>query len=157
MSKKEGQILRIAIKAAGKTVEEFATLMGYSNRTSLNYQLGKEKLDHEVKENAAAVLGTTIDELFEQTVSSNDRKTDSEKETLRDLVIAQKQIIAYQQEFIVAQSLRNEGLLTEILYKMVKLENPGVTGQDLLKLQEAARAAAEGRIKTLPSQMMAQG
>jgi len=152
MSKNEGELLKLAIRKAKYTVEAFAKEMGYTSRTSLNYWLAKERIDYDVKENAANVLGVTVNELFDEKNSSIERSVDTEKEALRDLVDAQKQLINHWRETVVGQLLRNEALLLEILYR--DASRGAKSESEKLRLQTEAKAAVEARFQELRDQVL---
>ncbi|TWF38825.1 hypothetical protein FHW36_10646 [Chitinophaga polysaccharea] len=150
MSKKEGEILRKAIRDAGMTVQQFAEMMGYSGRTTLNYQFLKDRLDFEIKEKAAEILNTDVQTLFER--MTNDQGADSEKEALRDLVETQKSLIRYQNEFITAQLIRNEAFESVILARMAEIEIatvPSRKGATLDAVLDEAESDVQEKIREI--------
>lgn len=60
----EGDTLRLAIKKAKIKQEEFAEKMGFSRNYLLRLMEGSKDLSAEIKLRAAAILGTSVNELF---------------------------------------------------------------------------------------------
>jgi len=155
MSKKEGEILKKAIRNAGMTVEEFAKKMGYKGRTTLNYQFLKDRLDPRVKERAARVLSVDEQTLFDQTIKNDE--IDIEKETLRELVETQKSLIAYQKEFVTAQLIRNEAFESVILARIAEIELATVPSRKNLTLDDVlneAQSDVKEKIEELKSVLL---
>lgn len=159
MSKKEGDLLKDYLRSNRHDVTKFARDMGFTERQGLYYHLAKDKLDFEFKEKAAKILDTTIEDIFSHKSKSEktDKTDDREKEVLRDLVDAQKQIISQQREMldnwkeiIVAQGLRNEYLVNQVLYNQALIlirVDPAYKGRDPGDVHTELQSAALDKLK----------
>ncbi|MGN7820946.1 hypothetical protein HGH92_21555 [Chitinophaga varians] len=154
MSKNEGDILRKLVKSSDYQVNEFAEMLGMS-RQNLNYLFNRKYIEQETKEKAAAIAGKTVSEAFYETTGSN-ATNDKEKETLRELVEAQKQIISYWREFQIAQLIRNEAYLSVILRRLAELQfqlDDRKKKRDLDTVLDEAERAVQEKIKELKGQL----
>lgn len=154
MSKNEGDTLRKLVKSSDFQVSEFAEKLGMS-RQNLNYLFNRKYIEQETKEKAAAIVGKTVYEAFHDTTGS-DATNDKEKETLRELVEAQKQIISYWREFQIAQLIRNEAYLSVILRRLAELQfqlDDRKKKRDLDTVLDEAERAVQEKIKELKGQL----
>ncbi|MBC9915029.1 hypothetical protein [Chitinophaga varians] len=154
MSKNEGDTLRKLVKSSDYQVNEFAEMLGMS-RQNLNYLFNRKYIEQETKEKAAAIVGKTVSEAFHETTGS-DATNDKEKETLRELVEAQKQIISYWREFQIAQLIRNEAYLSVILRRLAELQfqlDDRKKKRDLDTVLDEAEQAVQEKIKELKGQL----
>lgn len=154
MSRNEGEILKKLIKSSDYQFYEFAEMLGMS-RQNLYYLLNKKYIDPEIKERAAAITGKSVAEAFAD-LSSNNITNDKEKETLRELVDAQKQIIAYWRDIQMTQLIRNEAYMSVILQRLTELQlqlDDRKKKPSLDALLAAAERDVQEKIKELKSQL----
>lgn len=125
MYKKEGILLKNAIRDAGYSVQEFAEKIGYTHRTALLYHFKKERLDFDIKEKSANALGKTIDELFNE----NEQKSsqDIEKNLLIELAASRKKTIEDRDKYadvyqtIINKLINNEAWAQVIVHRLADL------------------------------------
>lgn len=115
--------MKKAIFDSDYTIEKFWPLMGYSTRSGLNYQLRQDRLDSEIKEKAASILGKTVDEIFEQ---NNDQKDLYRRENiaLTRLADAQEKIIGDRKQIddiasLIMQKLINNEAYSQVLVRRI--------------------------------------
>ncbi len=106
----EGDTLRLAIKKAKIKQEEFAEKMGFSRNYLLRLMEGSKDLSDEIKLRAAAILGTSVNELFgvqkqtsaEPAVAYLKTERQATSEELMKLINTQEDLIGVQKRIIDA-------------------------------------------------------
>ncbi|WP_343701686.1 helix-turn-helix transcriptional regulator [Chitinophaga sp.] len=155
MSKNEGETLRKLVKGSGLQVQEFAEKLGMT-RQNLNYLFKKDRIGEEVREKTAALLDSSPNELFDKQNVNRNLSADPEKEALRDLVEAQKEIIKNFRQFVTAQLIRSEAFQSETLYRLAEVRlliDPKKKGAEVSQEVKQYEQGVEDRIKDIQSSL----